>query len=173
MFATTIFQDIYLPFEFESANEISITVDNVLAKRHIDDQPNFRTRDYLSFTVCQLRWAARLLIPETRGAGGLAHTGNKDQLISLLQENKISPNQIRSCCDSSNKIEQNYNKRQRISWSDIPLDDLRRACREHFSNTRGSRGLAKIGSRAEIETLFIRKGYTPRRVKTIIACLAR
>jgi hypothetical protein len=39
--------------------------------------------EYEKFTVRELRDSARHFVPESRGVRGLAHTGNKEQLINL------------------------------------------------------------------------------------------
>lgn len=58
-----------------------------------------------SLTVKDLRNAARHFAPEARGAGGLAHTGNKEQLIALLQEKGVMPGEVDEFLKGNEKIE--------------------------------------------------------------------
>lgn len=56
-------------------------------------------------TVKDLRNAARHFAPEARGAGGLAHTGTKEQLIALLQEKGVMPGEVDEFLRGNDKIE--------------------------------------------------------------------
>lgn len=46
------------------------------------------------FKVGELREVVRQVAPETRGAGGLGHVGNKDALIAFLQEKGVMPGEV-------------------------------------------------------------------------------
>ena len=56
---------------------------------------------YEAMKVSELRAAARHFAPETKGVGGLAHTGNKEQLINLLRERGVMPVEAKEFCEAS------------------------------------------------------------------------
>lgn len=47
--------------------------------------------DFEQMTASEIRKAARHFAPETKGVGGLAHTGSKQELIALLQQKGVMP----------------------------------------------------------------------------------
>lgn len=57
--------------------------------------------EYEAMRVSELRAAARHFVPETKGVGGLAHTGNKEQLINLLREKGVMPIEAKEFCEAS------------------------------------------------------------------------
>lgn len=57
--------------------------------------------EYETMTVSNLRAAARHFAPETKGMGGLAHVGNKEQLINLLREKGVMPIEVKEFCEAS------------------------------------------------------------------------
>ena len=59
--------------------------------------------EYEAMKVSELRAAARHFAPETKGVGGLAHTGNKEQLINLLRERGVMPVEAKEFCEASNR----------------------------------------------------------------------
>lgn len=61
--------------------------------------------DFEEMKVVELRDAARHFIPEARGTGGLAHTGNKDQLINLLRERGVMACEAKEFCEGNKKLE--------------------------------------------------------------------
>lgn len=61
--------------------------------------------DYEEMKVVELRDAARHFVPETRGVGGLAHTGNKEQLIELLRNKGVMPSEAQEFVKGNKKIE--------------------------------------------------------------------
>ena len=52
----------------------------------------------------ELRRAVRHFAPETKGVGGLAHTGNKQQLIELLQQKGVMPCEAEEFLAGAEKI---------------------------------------------------------------------
>lgn len=59
--------------------------------------------EYETMRVSELRAAARHFAPETKGVGGLAHTGNKEQLINLLRERGVMAVEAKEFCEASKK----------------------------------------------------------------------
>lgn len=59
--------------------------------------------EYEAMRVSELRAAARHFAPETKGVGGLAHTGNKEQLINLLRERGVMPVEAKEFCEASKR----------------------------------------------------------------------
>jgi hypothetical protein len=45
--------------------------------------------EFEAMTASEIRQVARHFAPETRGVGGLAHTGSKQQLIEFLQQKGV------------------------------------------------------------------------------------
>lgn len=60
---------------------------------------------YEELKVAELREAARHFIPETRGVGGLAHTGSKEALIDVLRQKGVMACEAREFCDGNKKLE--------------------------------------------------------------------
>ena len=58
--------------------------------------------EFEELTVRELRDSARHFAPESRGKEGIAHTGNKDQLIALLREKGIMPIEAKEYCMGRN-----------------------------------------------------------------------
>jgi hypothetical protein len=58
--------------------------------------------EFEELTVRELRDSARHFAPESRGKDGIAHTGNKDQLIALLREKGIMPIEAKEYCMGRN-----------------------------------------------------------------------
>lgn len=55
------------------------------------------------FKVQELREAARHFVPETRKSGSVAHTGSKEELITLLRSKGIMPCEVKEFCDGNKK----------------------------------------------------------------------
>jgi cobaltochelatase CobS len=51
-------------------------------------------KTYEDFAAQELRTAARVLVQEARGTGGIAHIGTKEQLIAFFRERGIMPSEI-------------------------------------------------------------------------------
>lgn len=61
--------------------------------------------EFEEMKVSELREAARHFIPEARGAGGIAHVGNKEALIDLLRGKGIMACEAKEFIDGNAKVE--------------------------------------------------------------------
>ena len=61
--------------------------------------------EFEEMKVSELREAARHFAPETRGAGGIAHVGSKEQLIELLRQKGVMACEAKEFCDGNGKVE--------------------------------------------------------------------
>lgn len=56
------------------------------------------------FKVSELRDAARQVVPESRGTGGLAHVGSKSELVALLQQKGIMPGEVKEILEGNKAL---------------------------------------------------------------------
>lgn len=60
--------------------------------------------EFEELNVPQLREAARHFAPETRGVGGVAHVGTKEQLIAVLREKGVMACEAKEFCDGNGAV---------------------------------------------------------------------
>ena len=60
--------------------------------------------EFEELNVKELREAARHFAPETRGAGGIAHVGTKDQLIELLRNKGVMACEAKEFCSGNANV---------------------------------------------------------------------
>ncbi|MGE4300860.1 MAG: AAA family ATPase [Victivallaceae bacterium] len=61
--------------------------------------------DFNEMSVKELRKGVRHFMPETKGVGGLAHIGNKEQLIDALQNRGVMPGDVKEFLAGDEKAE--------------------------------------------------------------------
>ena len=61
--------------------------------------------EFEELNVKELREAARHFAPESRGAGGIAHCGSKEELITLLRGKGVMACEAKEYCDGNGKVE--------------------------------------------------------------------